>query len=216
MINFFIKLIRTLIKKSYRIVVINKEDKKLMRKMYEFRYDTYCLVDKLLEKKDYPDGVEMDEYDEYSIFLVAIDRQKNVLGMVRLIKNSKLGFPTTNDFKLTDYIKNLDNDEITEVSRLMVRKDYRNTFLILDLYRAIFFYSMENDISYWLGCVEVWFLKSLNQLAGKINVIGKPVFCYNALNYPFLLNLKEAKEKIKKNNKLIYFLTKIKSKKFDF
>ncbi len=216
MFKILVKYLNTLKKQKYRIEIHTPKEKEILDKMFRFRYQVYCLVDKLLDKNNYPNKKESDEFDDKSVFILAFNKKNEVLGMVRIIYNSSLGFPTEEEFSLEKNLDKYNKDKMVELSRLIVRPDYRNTLLLYDLYKAALFYSKQNGVKYWLGCVEEWFLKSLKKIMGDIDIPGKPIFCFNAMNYPFVLKVKEVESKIKSKNKLLYFFIKKKSDKFKF
>lgn len=192
------------------------KDKSLMADLYKFRYRMYCLVDKLLNKEKFPRGYEIDDYDEHSVHFVALDKEKRIIGTVRIIKNSVFGLPTAKEFNLENKLKNLPSKKIVELSRFIIAPGYRKSLLLLDLCKAIYFYSKENSIKYYLGCVEKWFLKKIEKVFGEINIVGKPLFCFNAMNYPFLLNIKDLERRAQKQNKLLFDYFNYKTKIFRF
>ena len=202
------------IKNKYTIKISN--DQKTLNEVFKLRYKIYCLVDKLLNAEDYPSGIEKDEFDDFSINFAAFDSENKAIGTLRLIKDSKLGFPTEKEFDLFNNLKNIPHDEMVEISRFLIDKNYRKGLLMLDLAKAIYLYSRDNNVNYWLGCAEEWFIKKINFLWGPIEIIGKPKFCFNAMNYPFILKLKDAEKNVKnKSNILLYYFNK-KTKNFLF
>ncbi len=206
------KIIKDFQKEPYCIKVI-KNNSDSVEKIFSFRYNIYCLVDKLLKKEDYPDKKEFDEFDKYSVFLVAFNKSDEIIGLLRVVKYSKHTFPTIEEFKLDNALQHIKKDKTVEISRFMIRPDYRKTLLIYYLYKAAFIYSKKHGINFWIGCVEDWFLKSFKGILGDIKMIGEPVFCFNAVNYPFIINLNSLEEKLKLKDKFFYYLLKHKTKK---
>lgn len=101
---------------------------------YALRYQVYCLEKGFLPEEDYPSGLEFDEFDDNSLHFGAFNLQGDIVGTVRLVMSSSMGFP------LVDHCQ-IDEDElpctlnnssvinesahIAEVSRLAVSKLYR-------------------------------------------------------------------------------------------
>lgn len=200
-----------IIKKKYKIILVKNNDQ--LKKSYRFRYHLYCEVEKLLKKEDYPNKLEFDKFDEHSIHFVALDNNDNIVGTIRLIKDSELGFPTEEEFNLKEIMKKDNRKKTIEVSRLMTTKEYRKSFLSNDLYKAIYKYSNQNNIEFWLGCVEIWLLKKIKAVFDNIEIIGEPKFCFNAMNYPFLIDLKKMQKELKIKNKFLFYYLNKKSKK---
>ena len=199
---------------NYKIIIAR--DKDTLDRVYQFRYEMYCIKDKLLDARHYPKQRESDEYDQYSIHFVAINREDEIIGVIRLIRSSDEYLPTEKEFDLEELLQGINPESIVEVSRFIIRHDYRKTFLLLDLMKAVFIYSTENEIKFWLGCVESWFYKTLISIFGPIRLVANPRFCFNAMNYPFLLRLSDMENQLQKKHKFLYLFLKKKSRKFYF
>ncbi len=92
----------------------------------KLRYHVYCNECKFLEKDNYPYGIEVDEFDPFSLHFV-IEREGELIGTSRLILNSAFNFPFERYCKanLTYDVGSLDKTKVAEVSRLIISKSYR-------------------------------------------------------------------------------------------
>lgn len=205
-VKFISRLFKSVFLRNYRIIVLENSKDDLVVKSYNFRYQMYCMHDKLLDFKNYSDNKEYDEYDKCSVHVIAIDKDNNIVGMLRLIKHSDLTFPTIKEFDLYKIIEGIDLNKVVEVSRIIVAPDYRKTFLLIDLLKTAAHYSKKKNIEYWTGCVEIWFYKSLTKLFGHIELVAEPKYCFNAMNYPFIFKLSDLRKNLWKNNLFLYFL----------
>lgn len=174
--------------KEYTILLVTNEE--LLKKVYEFRYHIYCVTDKLLNAEEYYEREEYDKYDKYSYQFAVLDNTNQVIGTFRLIKDSEYGFPTEHEFNLVN-VPPESRGATVEISRLMVSREFRKTMLLLDILRVIFIFSKTNNIKYWYGCAETWFIKTLDKILGPLEVINKPRHCFNAVNYPFIFSMNE-------------------------
>ncbi len=112
-----------------RIKFVEVDSEYLRKQVHKLRYDVYVSEFGFEKKEDHPSGLEEDIYDPHSIELAAIEQidenTQKVIGTIRLILHSELGFPTENvaciKFKGTKPPK----EKIAEISRLTVCKDYR-------------------------------------------------------------------------------------------
>src|SRR3989338_9815926 len=145
-ILFYIKRLPRGIFSRYYIII--SQDSSLLDASYRLRYEVYCLEKQYLDKNLYPDGRETDIYDQYSVHIFALDKYNKIVGMTRLINSYLNTLQIENDFDIKDRLLKLSKARIVEVLRLIVRKDYRKTFLFIDLLRAILIYSRENKIDY--------------------------------------------------------------------
>lgn len=102
---------------------VDSED--LLKETFRIRYEIYCLECGFLDPANYPDGLEIDKYDPHSIHFAAIANEE-VIGTVRLVKNSDLGFPLEEHCPvLTIDRESIPRDSLVEVSRLALRKSFR-------------------------------------------------------------------------------------------
>ena len=64
----------------------------LRKKIYHLRYLVYSRECGFIKEEDYPDEMEHDKYDPYSLQFVAED-YNGVIGTIRLILDNPAGFP---------------------------------------------------------------------------------------------------------------------------
>lgn len=181
-------------------------NKDIVNEIFKIRYFLYCVQDRLLNPKDYPDGVEFNNDDDRSEQFAVFNPQSEIVGTFRLIKPNGRKFPTEQEFGLSSiFTNNSIRHKTVEISRFMVRSEYRKTMLLLDMLKTIYLFSKRNGIEYWHGCAEQWFINTLNKVIGPLRIIDKPKFYYNAINYPFLFKVSEIEFNVKNKNSLIYY-----------
>lgn len=187
--------------KFYNIKIIKNEE--LKNEIFKLRYQLYCKTYKLLDKNNYPDKIEKDKFDKYSEHF-AVFSSNFMVGTFRIIKDSKLGFPTEKEFKLQ--LNNRNREKIIEISRVMVKPNFRKTMLFIDMLKTIYLYAKKNNYEFFLGCGEGWFIKNLRKLFnGTVKIIGKGHFCFNAINYPFIIEVKEIEKFLMKNKYILFY-----------
>ena len=167
----------------------------LMEKVYQVRYQVYCLESGFENPEDHPDGMEKDEYDPRSIHFLAMDGDRPV-GTVRLIRNSDLKFPLEKNCKTNIKGDEVPRDKLVEISRLAVSLQYQEKAekkrldrhscpdIALGLYRMIYHESKRMGIRYWYAAME----KGLARLLTKFHAfdpIGDQVD-YHGQRIPFL------------------------------
>lgn len=111
---------------EYGIVDQETGNQELLDSIYRLRYQVYVNEWGFEEAKDHPDGTETDAYDTSSVhFYAHYDGQDDVIGTIRLIVNSDLGFPIGKEFSISELPEIVPRDKIAEISRLAVSKNYR-------------------------------------------------------------------------------------------
>lgn len=98
----------------------------LLKGVFQLRYEVYCHECNFLDPDNYPNGLEMDEYDPYSIHFAALDHENTVIGTIRLIKNvESIPYPIEIHCKPIIEKNGLIRSRLAEISRLAVSKKYR-------------------------------------------------------------------------------------------
>ncbi len=100
-------------------------------------------------------GLDQDQYDTHADHLLVIDKSKNmIVGTYRMIRKSSIitngGFYSEGEFDLKN-LKNLP-EEIVELGRSCVHKDYRSTGTINLLWVGISKYIDVTNAHYLIGC----------------------------------------------------------------
>ena len=107
---------------------INFDDNVLMEKIYRLRFQVYCLECGFIKAQDYPDGIEMDEYDPQSVHFAAFDQNGEVVGTMRLILPGPCPLPIQCHCPGLDIPGDLtssNNGGCAEISRLVISKQLR-------------------------------------------------------------------------------------------
>lgn len=192
----------------------------------ELRYQVYCLECNFLSPDDYPDGVETDEHDESASHFYAFDHDGALAGYVRLVKpNPDLKFPFQQHCTVSPGIELPHASQAAEISRLLVRKDYRRRqgdslagvtaqqnaaafsgdrrhqapAVLLNLYRQMYQHCRSHDIHYWYAAMEKTLSRSLSQLGFGFVPIG-PATDYYGPVAPYLGDLRTLEEQVRRRD----------------
>lgn len=187
---------------SYQIRVVEGDEE--LEELFRFRYRIYCQTDNLLDAAEYPTESESDKYDKVAVHIAAYGDDEEIAGMVRVIPHSDLGLPTIEEFELEDEVESDVLNQAVEVSRFMVDPQYRGSLLMLDLCRAAYCYTKEEGVRYYIGCGEDWFMQMIEKLFLKVNLLAEPRWCFNAQNFPFIINLDEATKELRRKKPLLF------------
>jgi N-acyl amino acid synthase of PEP-CTERM/exosortase system len=102
------------------------KDDPFINEVYRLRYKVYCEEWGFEKPEDHPGGMETDEYDQHSVHLGAFSRENGqLIGTIRLILNSELGFPIEKHCTITADMSLINRNKIAEISRLAVSKEFR-------------------------------------------------------------------------------------------
>ena len=99
----------------------------LLDKSYSLRYQVYCLERKFLRAEDYPQGLEIDEFDRHSIHVGAVDARGELAGTARAVKISEIGLPLFRHCTTfpDEMERHPPTTRLVEVGRLSVSRSYR-------------------------------------------------------------------------------------------
>jgi N-acyl amino acid synthase of PEP-CTERM/exosortase system len=113
-------------KEYFTFTKVERSNKALMEQVFRLRYQVYCLECNFLKPEDYPDGIEMDEYDDQSVHFAAMNEDGQVIGTMRLILQGKHIFPVEHHCPGIVIDKTgLPQVSYAEISRLVISKKLR-------------------------------------------------------------------------------------------
>jgi N-acyl-L-homoserine lactone synthetase len=119
------------------------ETEENLEQVYRLRYHIYCLEKGYEQKEKYPDGIEMDEYDVYSIHFIAKVFDE-AIGTARLILNNPLGFPAEKYCRTDIADFNIKKEQTVEISRFAVSNtlvralQFDRTKILIGLFREVY------------------------------------------------------------------------------
>jgi N-acyl-L-homoserine lactone synthetase len=163
----------------------------LLEESFRFRYNImgeetnpYIVV-----PNDY--RIDIDEYDKYSIHLVALDHSYNVCATARLIINSPIGYPVPNKMKINLSQDTLKNDSFCEVSRIFIDNSVRGfknaKHIIHNFVQLMSYYVKKNQVNYMYAALESNFLRFLCSIGINYHAIGEFSYYYG-IRYPCILS----------------------------
>jgi N-acyl amino acid synthase of PEP-CTERM/exosortase system len=198
--------------------VIQGRDNALMQRVFELRFQVYCEERGFLPAVDYPDRCEIDERDASSAHFCAFNLRHELVGYVRLVPpDLTRSFPFQSHCSaLLEGAALAPPAQAAEISRLMVRRDYRrrrgdvlegvtvkedpsrvahelrdhSPQILLSLYRQMYAFSLANGIQYWYAAMERLLARALNQMNFSFRQIGPPSDYYGVVA-PYLGDLRE-------------------------
>jgi N-acyl amino acid synthase of PEP-CTERM/exosortase system len=97
----------------------------LKTKIFLLRYEVYALEFGFENPDDFSDKCEKDDYDQHSIHFTALNQDDDVIGTVRMIRDSPKGFPAEHAADFTGFADKPEPRFISEISRLAVSKKLR-------------------------------------------------------------------------------------------
>ncbi len=199
---------------------------KAYEKALAMRYEVYCLECNFLSPDDYPDGVEMDENDEHAAHFYAFDDEEELVGYVRLVKpGPEQQFPFQKHCDLSSGVELPHPSHAVEISRLMVRGDYRRRqrsglsnataqqnaavfsidrrhqapAVLLNLYRQMYQHCLAHDIRFWYAAMEKPLSRSLARLGFSFLPIG-PATDYYGPVAPYLADLRTLEDEVRQRD----------------
>src|SRR3989304_5425916 len=203
-----------------------------LNEVFKLRYQVYCIECGFESTEDHPAGSERDEYDEHAVHFIARDRNGNIVGTVRLIVASELGFPIERYCKTKLDTSLIPKDSAVEVSRLAISKLYRRRSgdglygatnaavddgsvqghrrrpeIVLGLYKAMYRESKWLGGGNWYAVMEKSLFHLLKGSGVVFNQIGD-VTEYHGNRIPYIARLSNIERQIAQNKpELFRFFT---------
>lgn len=134
-------------------IVNYKDNREDLYKILEFRYYSYVKELRYLTPKAEFDLLKM-EFDQYDLCSehIALINNGEIIACARIIKDSHLGLPALNKLMKTKEDAPLfSKQKNVEVSRLIVKKESRSSFVFIYLIRAVFKSLLTMDCTYVLA-----------------------------------------------------------------
>ncbi len=199
----------------------------LMQRAFELRYNVYCIERRFLNANDYPDGCESDSYDDESAHFVAHNLNGELVGYVRLVlPDINLALPFERYCQPFLGHTKPPRLECGEISRLMVRQDYRrrrgdtlagsrevesgpgepnwlerrshSPHILLSLYRQLYQYSLRHGVRYWYAAMERALARSLQRLDFGFQQICEEADYFGPVA-TYLADLRELESRLERN-----------------
>ena len=151
----------------------------------------------------------LEEYEGYpAIFYVAEHQESGVVGVVRKILQSPLGFTATHLKMTNEWAKRVETimttERCEEISTTALKKGFRgrNTFsCVLHLFRMVYQDAVRSGVRYWLAPVEppvlLHYVATFNF---NFAAIGEAQDYLGAPTIPAILDLAESQEHLRKKD----------------
>jgi len=111
---------------TYGTIEKYRDRDQILNDIFGLRYQVYVNEWGFESPVDHPEGLEYDDFDDHSVHIYACgDDGSQVIGTVRMILNSPLGFPIERHFDIQCLPPGIDRDAVAEISRLAVSKEFR-------------------------------------------------------------------------------------------
>lgn len=136
------------------------QDKEEIQQALRLRYEVFKLEIGGDLKSEDASRLETDVYDEICDHLIVIDRKSNkIVGTYRLLLGSKLneqlGFYSERFFNLRNIKRLAKNNEVLELGRSCIHRDYRSRPVINLLWSGIAKYIKDYNVRYLFGSVRL-------------------------------------------------------------
>lgn len=196
---------------------------------YRLRYDVYCIDQAYLDSSRYPQQRETDIYDDQSTHFFAHNLSQELVGYVRLVHfDPQRRFPwQLHCRELLPGVSLPDGERCAEVSRLMVRRDYRrrktdlvagvdtaaddreaegqderrsrSPQIMLSLYRLMYQHCRPAGIRYWYAAMERPLARVLQSMGFTFNRIGDEVDYFGPVA-PYLADIEQLEVALQARN----------------
>lgn len=144
-----------------------------LKKVLRLRYQVYCV--ELGIRPESEIGVEKDDYDDYALHFLTIDRNKRPVATLRVVTENPKGFPMDEDFPLTEYIKSKGISNAVESGRFVIHKDVPpedRGGIAFGLFKCLVDYCTESGIedmfcTAWPKIVEKYDMPGFKRIGNK-------------------------------------------------
>jgi N-acyl-L-homoserine lactone synthetase len=187
----------------------------MLAAIQELRYEVYCLERNFIDPDRFPDKREVDEYDPASVHFAATDERGRMVGTLRLVLDSPLGFPIEAHVSSpVPGLKEMDRNRTAEISRLIVARTdrgfdrgdalRRHHRILLPLFRDMYRKSVALEIDYWLAAMEPGLHRLLEALMGlSFRPAGDSIEYYGSV-VPYVAEVREMKRAMERRRPALF------------
>jgi len=173
----------------------------LLQDSYRLRYQVYCVERQFLPAAEYPQGVEIDEFDPQSVHVGVTNLHGHLAGTARLILPIGERLPTLEhcaDVTVANRGLWASNARWVEASRLAVSRHYGaadradgdRAHVFLTILKGLYQASKRLEATHWIVSIERSLHRLLARAGFPFRQVG-PAFDYMGIVAPYSLDLRE-------------------------
>jgi N-acyl amino acid synthase of PEP-CTERM/exosortase system len=187
----------------------------MLAAIQQLRYEVYCLERHFIDPARFPDKREFDEYDPTSVHFATRDARGGIVGTLRLVLDSPLGFPMeAHAPHLFLGFGTVERSKVAEISRLIVtRADRRfergetlrrHHRVLLPLFRDMYRKSLALDLEHWLAAMEPALHRLLETVMGlSFRPAGEPMDYYGQV-VPYVAEIREMERSLERQRPALF------------
>jgi len=188
------------------IIIRKVEDPEELKALFRLRHKIYCEELHWLDAANYPEGLEKDEYDKYSLHYGAFNGRE-AIGTIRLILENPQGLPIR-DVMGGEEIISSDKGKTAEISRLLVGKAdnlTKHNAITLALIKQVYFNGKyKSGVTDWFAAFDVYVHRLIKMIGFKFKPLGAPKIFMGSKTVPTHITTREADEYFLNHNKSFY------------
>lgn len=183
--------------KKNKIKVFICKEKKCIRKCQKLRWEIF--VNELKMFNGEKGKIEKDEFDKFSIHFLA-KKNKEEIGVSRLILNSKIGFRGEKIFGDVFVSKNQNKDRFAEISRFGILKEHRGSYLIsIKMFSKIIYVAKKRGVDYFIMAIDKRLLIAFeNMKFDCYNIVGEEKRSAGVTVIPLVIKKKDLEKHLEK------------------
>jgi N-acyl-L-homoserine lactone synthetase len=189
---------------SYEIA----HSEEMIREAKHLCHDVYLLAGYI--DAPFPGNKIPHEYDAMSVYIVALDHLRCVVGTVRL--TSGVPFKTLDVWKgrlylnCAELIREVAEGNSFEIGALAVRKDLSPLKISWELYKTVFKYALTMNLDHAVISIDARALRTLEILGWHAIRIGDPIYYFGSMTVPCVMPVKSQLCAVELKNQTYYKL----------
>ena len=211
----------------WRVALLRTPDE--LKLAYALRYRVYCEERGFLSKTDYPEGIEQDEFDDYSIHFGSFNAEGEIVGAARLVMPGPRAYPMFRHCTVeAPWKRKIETTpRIVEISRLVVSRQYRRRAndghygiqhvenvlplqsdpldrrqqfsVAVSLFKAMYHAAWHLQVTHALSAMELTLLRLLQRYHFPFEKIGPECDYYGPVT-PFILDVAQTEKRLAADN----------------
>jgi len=159
-----------------------------LQSCYRLRYKVYCEEKRWISPSKFPDKMEIDEYDEKAVHVIAMNQDFQVVGLMRILYEK--------DFDRLPYLDHPSMREnpyrtknMAELSRFVITADESRYYVLRGLLRGIYQVCRKLDIENTVFVAEPSLPRLLTMFKYYTEPVSSPIKYYGGLTQIAVINI---------------------------
>jgi N-acyl-L-homoserine lactone synthetase len=164
-----------------------------LQSCYRLRFQVYCKEKRWLPAGNFPDGLEIDEYDEKAVHVIALDEDFTIVGLMRILLENNYGkLPYLNHPAMKG--ERIDLPNCAELTRFVITPSKYRYYVLKGIFRAAYQVSRRLGVENWIFVSEPSMIRFMDRFKFYFTPFCTPAKYYGGFTLVATCNVAATEE----------------------